>query len=429
MTLLDALKNRRSRRFGLGMEIPDGPLRYRSRHAPKPLSETQEAALAFAACGVTGYALADLSYGKAQGGQMLAGMLGRTIASPDAVHMTAVCVINDQGAWLLKRPQDFAPQEIPALAELAQQGDLTELYRRSRIQITDRKSVPPVQPGVNYNINRWSLYAAGGTYFLPVSELTGLYLNALLEAFDEDSGFFVVDERNLLQPAGIKRFAASKGGHLADDPNGGRLLTVQAVEAIVAEAATIEQGMILQNLGLMAQTLGLGGFPNFAPHPSSWFEALDFRMQPMATSRYLGMPRAFSALLGLLGKDGSFRYPVGLERDGKPLLKTYSPTYFPRMRTAVEAVLQLKERGFQVGGHWKGSPRIPVPTKRAVEAAVAYCEYIVARYGRFPAYNPPLRTVAGFQATHPDVEFYDRFYRPEAISDTQRDLFKEVAAP
>lgn len=419
--LIEALKNRRSRRFGPGMEIPDGPLQYKSRHAPRPLTEEHEAALAFAACGVTGYALADLAYGKGQGGQMLAGMLGRTIASPDAIHMTAVCVINDRGAWLLKRPQDFSPGEIPALAELAQEGALTELYHQSRIQIKDRKATPPVKPGANFNINRWSLYAAGGTYFLPVSELTGLYINALLEAFDEASGLFIVDERNMLQPAGLKRFAASRGGHLADDPKEGRLLTIQALEACVAEAAAIEQGMMLQNLGLMAQALGLGGFPNFAPHPSAWFEALEFRLQPMAASRYLGMPKALSWLLGLLGKDGAVRYPVGLERNGETLLKTCTPTYYPRMRDAVEAVLQLKDRGFHGGSSWKEAPeKIPVPTRPAVEAAVAYCEYVTRRYGRFPVYNAPLRTVMGFQATYVDLDFYDRFYRPEALSATQR---------
>jgi hypothetical protein len=43
------------------------------------------------------------------------------------------------------------------------------------------------------------------------------------------------------------------------------------------------------------------------------------------------------------------------------------------------------------------------------------------RYGRFPAYAPPVRTVLGFQASHVDVEFYDRFYRPGALAATQRE--------
>src|ERR1041385_4110400 len=88
-TLLDVLVNRRSRRVGLGMNIPSGPFQYQSPHPPTPLTEDEEAALAFAACGVTGYALADLSFGKGEGGSMLAGRLARTIASADAVNTVA----------------------------------------------------------------------------------------------------------------------------------------------------------------------------------------------------------------------------------------------------------------------------------------------------------------------------------------------------
>lgn len=47
--LLDAMLNRRSRRFGKGMELKGGPLEYASAHVPEPLSMEEEAALAFAA--------------------------------------------------------------------------------------------------------------------------------------------------------------------------------------------------------------------------------------------------------------------------------------------------------------------------------------------------------------------------------------------
>jgi hypothetical protein len=47
-SLLDALRNRRSRRFGAGMKMNSGPLAYESRFSPVPLSEDEEAALAFA---------------------------------------------------------------------------------------------------------------------------------------------------------------------------------------------------------------------------------------------------------------------------------------------------------------------------------------------------------------------------------------------
>src|SRR5262249_58402124 len=76
-------------RVGLGRSTPAGPFQYQSRHERVPLTEDEEAALAFAACGITGYALADLSYGTGEGGSMLAGRLGRTVASPDAGNAVA----------------------------------------------------------------------------------------------------------------------------------------------------------------------------------------------------------------------------------------------------------------------------------------------------------------------------------------------------
>ncbi|HZA22395.1 MAG TPA: hypothetical protein VFA32_07285 [Dehalococcoidia bacterium] len=60
--LLKALIERRSRRFGRGMELSGCPLAYLSSRPPKPLTLEEEAVLAFAACGVTGYALAELPY-------------------------------------------------------------------------------------------------------------------------------------------------------------------------------------------------------------------------------------------------------------------------------------------------------------------------------------------------------------------------------
>jgi hypothetical protein len=428
--LLDALRGRRSRRFGMGMKIESGPFAYESHHETLPLSETEEAALAFAACGVTGYALADLSYGRGQGGGMLAGLLGRAVASPDAINTVSVFVTNDEATYLLKRPQDFAPDEIPTLVGLARRGELVELYRKGRIKIADGRAAPPVEPGYNFNINRWALYAPGGTYFLPVEEMTAIYINAMLEAFDEEMAIFVVDERANFRPAGISRFAQSKGGHLNDDTSSGRMATIQGIEASLAEACAIEQGMVLQNLALMSQALGLGGYPNFARHEFGWFQALGFRMGEMPASQYLGANRLISTALRLLGRDQPVPYPLGLERGGEVLLEPYCPPYYPSMEAAVR---EFVERKFGPQGVFRGGAStsgwrepnektagIPAPSEAAIEATIAYCEYVYDRYRRFPAYSAPFRTVLGYQATHVDVDFYDRFYHPDALSETQR---------
>jgi len=419
-TLFEVLLRRRSRRVGLGMTIPAGPLQYKSPHKPVPLTDDEEAALAFAACGITGYALADLSYGAAQGGSMLMGRLGRTIASPDAVNAVSVLVTNDRGTWLLKRPQEFAPAEFVELVRLAQRGELTDLYKRTRIQISDRRTAPPLDPGYNFSINRWSLYAPGTTYFLPIIETTALTINALLELFTEDMGVFLRDERAWFRPAGVGRFARSKGGHLNDDPNDLRSATIQMAETALLESMATEQGMALQNLALMAEALGLGGFPNFARHEYSWFQAAGFRMGSMTASRYAGIGQFLSAVAGLFVKDPVIPYPLGLEHNNEVLLRPFCPPYYKSMEEAVRAFMESKfgSRGSYRGGApesaWRDpdscAAKIPAPSPAAADATISYCEYVYKRYQRFPAYSAPFRTVIGFQVCHVDVDFYDLFY-------------------
>jgi hypothetical protein len=431
--LFTALCERRSRRFGLGMKIPAGPLAYQSKHTPAPLTEDEEAVLVFAASGVTGHSLADLCYAPGGGGGIMAGLVARTIASGDGLQTVSLVVTNDTGTWLIRRPRELAAADLPALIQLGRDGRLTELYRHSRVKIKDDRATTPSDPLFNINANRWSAHAPGTTYFLPVNDLTFMYVNGLLEILNETTGAFLLDERNNFRPAGLAKFARSRGGHLDDDPHHGRVATVRQVEQFVTEFVTVEQGMMLQNLGLMSQALGLGGFPNFANHEYGWFQALGFRMSQMPASGYLGAGKLVSALMAMMNKNPKVPYPVGLERNGEVLLKPFCPPYFKSMADAVRAVAEIKFgqqgifRGSPAGTAWKDAKgitsQVPPLSEAAIAAATAYCEYLLSRYGRFPVYLTPYRTVLGFQACHLDVEFYDRFYRPEALGATQREDF------
>src|SRR5215813_13049373 len=135
--LLTALKERRSRRFGLGMKMPAGPLAYESRYQPQPLAENEEAALVFAACGITGHALADLCFAPGGGGGIMGGLVARTIASGDGLQTVALVVTNDQGTYLIRRPRELPAGDIPKLIELGRDGAFLDLYRRSRVKIKD----------------------------------------------------------------------------------------------------------------------------------------------------------------------------------------------------------------------------------------------------------------------------------------------------
>ena len=432
-TFFDALRQRRSRRFGLGMKMPGGPLAYQSRHQSAPLTEDEEAALAFAGCGVTGHALADLCYEPSGGGNVMAGLAGRVVSSGDGIQTVALAVVNDTSVHLLKRPQDFSAGELAELIELGRQGAVTECYRRSRVRFRTGRACPPTEPLFNINANRWSAGAAGSSYFLPINDVTLMYINGALEVFNEHNRAFVLDERANFRLAGVGRFARGKGGHLEDDPRQGRVATIELFERLITEFVTVEQGMMLQNLGLMAETLGLGGFSNFANHEFGWFEALGFRMGSMPASRYLGANWLVTLALNLLRRNAMVPYPLGLEFEGKSLLKPFCPPYYATMTEAVRAVVDLKLgpqgvfRGRLAGQAWSDpagvAAQVPGLSESAIAAATAYCEYVWSNYGRFPAYLSPFHTVLGFQACHLDVEFYDRFYRPESLTQAHRDDF------
>jgi hypothetical protein len=434
--LLDAMVERRSRRFAKGMGLNGGPLAFRSQASPQPLSLEEEAALAFAACGITGAALAELPYEsgdvpEAGSGNIMTHFIGRTVASGDAIHAVVVFVINDEGVWMLKRPQDFPRAEIAGLIELARQHKLVELYEKSRVRISDHRLDVPRELPFLPPFNKWSANVPGTTYFLPVNEFTALFINILLSAFSEEFSYFLVDERNRFKPAGIARFARSKGGHLYDDVRQGRLGTIGSIETWLCEFAAIEQGQMLQNLGLMTQALGLGGFPHFAAHPFIWFQTLGFRMQEIPLSRLIGAGPVTKRLMKALKRDMSVPTAVGLERDGEALIKPYCPPYYRSIEEAVLAFVDYKYRAgagtFRDGGAatgWRDGARvqaaIPTYSDEAIAATIACCEYVYQRYGRLPAVSGPFRTVLAHQAHHLDLDFYERFYRPEAVSDTQR---------
>jgi hypothetical protein len=102
------------------------------------------------------------------------------------------------------------------------------------------------------------------------------------------------------------------------------------------------------------------------------------------------------------------------------------------MREAVLAFVESKyaegQGTFRDGGAataWRDGERvqrgIPSYSDQAIEATIAYCEYIYNRYGRFPVNSGPFRTLLAYQAHHLDLDFYARFYQPAALSETQRE--------
>jgi hypothetical protein len=90
--------------------------------------------------------------------------VGRTAPSADALHTVIVFLINDNGAWMLRRPQDFSYAEVAGRAKAAKEHRLDAAFLGSRIPISDRRvDVPRELPFVP-PFNKWSANVPGSTY-------------------------------------------------------------------------------------------------------------------------------------------------------------------------------------------------------------------------------------------------------------------------
>ena len=434
-SLSSAILGRRSRRFAKGLHLQGGPLEFASQQTAQPLTLDEEAALAFAAAGITGFVSGELPYqpgpqAESGGGHMMTRFWGRTIPSADGLHTVSLFVINDEGCWYVKRPQDFPVEELPELIELGQEKQWTELYLRTRVQVSDsRVDVPRAVP-FHPSFNLWDCNQPGTTLFLPVNEETEILLTVLFASLNEHGACVFVDDRNNFVPAGLAPFGKSQGGWLYDDPADGRMMTISDFESWLYELPAIEQGTMVQNLGLMAQALGLGGFPHYAAHPYKWLEALGFRMAKWPLAQFKSKPSWIDRLRGRTQAEIPVDVGLGLEVDGQALIKPYCPPYYSNMREAVQAFVDMKfcrQRGTYHGGEkssaWRDAEGIqagiPPYSQQNIDAVTAYCEYVWETYGRFPVTSGPARTIMAYQAHHVDKEFYRQYCRPETIADVE----------
>jgi hypothetical protein len=431
--LIDALTYRRARRFALGDHLQGGAFSYQSERAPIPLNLDEEAILAFAGAGVTGRLTGELPYQPSAGpetggGQVMMSLVGRTFPSADGVATATLFLTRDDGTYYVRRPQDVPKDEYDGLVELGRQRRFTELYERMRVRLSDHRTeiaraVPYTPP-----FNKWSTNRPGSTYFVPVSEVTGLYLTVLFAAVGEEFAYYFHDDKDpLLRPAGLGRFAKSKGGHLLDDVREGRVGTIDELETYILELCGVEQGLMIQNLLLATEALGLGSFTHYAAHRFAWTRAFGFQMKQRTFAQVLHKGFFGTLLMRLLRKNVVIPQAVGLSHDGVAVFKPYAPPYYPTMEAAVRAFVADKFAPgtgiFRDAGPsaWRDpaliQSAIPEYSEANIQAVIAYCEYVMKHYGQFPANYGPLRTLMAVQAHHLDLSFYDRFYRAGAYTD------------
>ena len=121
--LLEALYGRRSRRFALGGEIPDGPLAYQSKHEPLPLTELERMLVLSAMGGTTGwhYSITRHARYAPHVSNYAAGAAGRTFPSAAGFHTAELFFTDDSGLYF------FPTRDAGALVDPATDGVTPEL--------------------------------------------------------------------------------------------------------------------------------------------------------------------------------------------------------------------------------------------------------------------------------------------------------------
>ena len=412
--LFSAIAHRRSRRISKGLRtVAAGSLTYESTKEPQPLSPLEEALL-IAATGTTGMTMPDRPFQEAKDGPAILGtpnllMPGRAAGSADNAQATHFFLINDSGTYYLRRlpPVDpdtpLTPETLIARAEMSKQ-----LVLRHRVDF-------PRRFPFYLDSNRFLSNLPGSTILLPVVDTTRQYINGLMYLLTEPDGLrpSIVDDRNFYLPAGTKRWL--RNGFL------NREIKIPLV-ALGMFRVEWEVGLLLQNLMLTLQAMGLGGWihatispPFLLGHPMFAKEGpgLGFRYE-IPRFRPLDMIRWGTFLPKVRAN------PVGL--DG--VMEGLCPPYCKSMAEAVDAVVAQKygpdgtysdraafERIFKPGLAEPYLREAPHYEDEVIACVKDICTYIYERHGRFPAHADAIYLPGlWLQAHHLDLDYYDHLF-------------------
>ena len=215
--LMACLQDRRTRRVAQGVSLKAGDISYESPNAPSPLSPLEEAIL-IATTGVTGAVMhdgpLDKPSGKPELGTPFLHVTGRAASSADNAQGTSLFMINDEGIWLLKRPQERAAMELlrslPPRWEDRTEADWIAAANAVKVKIYDKRFEFPREWPYYLGWNAQHSNAPGTTCFLPIVDNTRQYINVLLILLSEPRGkapLFLDDWRTFHPRGATERIA------------------------------------------------------------------------------------------------------------------------------------------------------------------------------------------------------------------------------
>lgn len=381
------------------MEIPSGPLAYKSKLDPLPLSELEQSILIAAATGVTGWNFG-VPFGpdrKDEHAHYTARFTGRTFPTAGGFGTPVMLYTDDNGTYITNT-RDFKPSGISKLdGELSDSTErIIEVCRKNTTKLSSSRLDLPAAPPHMLEPNLWMANAPGSTLFMPIGDASEQVL-ALMALAISNGNVLMDDETG--KPAGNLQPFISSG--LLDET---KRIPLSVMHQMAYEANCSELAFMCHNIVLTMQAMGLGGL------------------------YFNGMSRW--SILGALADQGikgfGFRFvrnekwtvpnPVGLEG----IYEALCPPWYPDMR---EAVMEFVRRKFgpegaydpSTGGPWKDSRRIKEGVSpysdEFIDCMVETAQYIYDKHQRFPATFSTIVLPGFVQAVHLDTEFYDLFYQ------------------
>lgn len=410
--LMQAIFGRRSRRFGLGMEIPSGPLAYASDADPHPLSELEQSLLIAAGTGVTGSNFG-IPFGPARPNahaEYSVRFTGRTAPTAAGIGTPVLFYTDDEGTYVTNT-RDVEPGRLRELNEIENDTRrIVAVCREHTQQLSDSRLDLPAAPGHMLEPNHWWANRPGSTLFMPVCDASEQML-ALLALF-VGNGYFIVDDE-AGRPAGdLARFVRS--GLLDDE----KVFPLSFLESAVSTTHSAETAFIGHNIVLTMQAMGLGGL---------YFTGIN-------ELSVLGAPTADDVEgLGFRfveNEDWIVPNPVGL--DG--VIEGLCPPYYSDMQAAVEAFAARKfgpdgAYNPEVPGPWVDSTQVKESVSPYGDEMIAclseIARYVYDKHGKFPGTIPTMVLAGYVQAHHIDTGYYDTHFQPGAYLETHANHMRQ----
>jgi hypothetical protein len=350
-------------------------------------------------------------------------MAGRTAGSPDNAQGTHFFLINDTGTYFLRK----LPPPADESAAVFDEANLLARAAEAKVQLLDhRVDVPDGNRDfpAYLDSNRFLSNLPGTTILFPVVDLSRQYINGMMYLLTQPDGVrpTVVDDRNFYRMAGVKKWVQS--GFLNKDIK-------LPLGAIWAMRTQIEADLLLQNLMLTADAMGLGAWIHASLAPPVLLGDPKFRKQygPMldfdwTTPRW--KPIDFLRWHVPLPKYANVRATcVGLRHKGEHLIKAMCPPNYDSMAEAVDVVMADKfgpkgiysdeglfERIYRGEFGAKYLKEASNYSADVIACARDICTYIYETHGRFPAHCDTIHVPGVWlQTHHVEKPYYEKYFR------------------